>query len=105
ADRSLGGREGHRRGRVLEAGGDREGFARVVYGAGHPGRRSWFGASDPLGRRRKRALLPVGTPAKLLRFSTPPPPSPAMSDTAVPKNVPRGVRPSMPKRPQMDEDA
>ena len=28
-----------------------------------------------------------------------------MSDTAAPKNVPRGVRPSMPKRPAMDEDA
>jgi chlorite dismutase len=28
-----------------------------------------------------------------------------MSDTAAPKNVPRGVRPNLPKRPQMDEDA
>src|SRR5262245_22600755 len=29
----------------------------------------------------------------------------AMSDTAPPKNVPRGVRPNLPKRPEMDEDA
>jgi chlorite dismutase len=28
-----------------------------------------------------------------------------MSDTAAPKNVPRGVRPNLPKRPQLDEDA
>jgi chlorite dismutase len=28
-----------------------------------------------------------------------------MSDTAPPKNVPRGVRPNLPKRPEMDEDA
>ena len=28
-----------------------------------------------------------------------------MSDTAAPSNVPRGVRPNLPKRPQMDEDA
>ena len=28
-----------------------------------------------------------------------------MSDTAAPKNVPRGVRPNLPKRPEMDEDA
>ena len=28
-----------------------------------------------------------------------------MSDTATPKNVPRGLRPTLPKRPKMDEDA
>jgi len=28
-----------------------------------------------------------------------------MSDTAAPSNVPRGVRPNLPKRPQLDEDA
>ena len=28
-----------------------------------------------------------------------------MSDTAAPQNVPRGVRPTLPKRPEMDEDA
>jgi hypothetical protein len=28
-----------------------------------------------------------------------------MSDTTAPTNVPRGVRPNLPKRPQLDEDA
>ena len=28
-----------------------------------------------------------------------------MSDNAAPKNVPRGLRPTLPKRPEMDEDA
>ena len=28
-----------------------------------------------------------------------------MSDTAAPTNIPRGVRPNLPKRPEMDEDA
>src|SRR5690606_35104391 len=84
---------------------------------GRPGARrrvSGEGASVRVPKTRRTVSVVRGRTA---RVAHPPQPGetwaipepirsdPAMSETAAPKNVPRGVRPNLPKRPALEEDA